>query len=123
DPEVRIKLIKEGVREMIELGKVMGADEETFMGPAGKGDLEISADPLSRNYRYGKGIYQRGIQEVEKELREKNITVEGFHTAWATCQLAKKYNVQLPIVKEVYGVIYENKDPKLSAESLIKLSK
>lgn len=123
NPEVRIKLIKEGVREMIELGKVMGADEETFMGPAGKGDLEISADPLSRNYRYGKGIYQRGIQEVEKELREKNITVEGFHTAWAACQLAKKYNVQLPIVKEVYGVIYENKDPKLSAESLIKLSK
>ena len=121
--EIRTRLIEEGVREMIELGRTLGAKEETFKGPAGKGDLEISADPLSRNYRYGKGIYQRGIQEVEKELRERNITVEGFHTAWAVYQLTKKQEVQLPIVEEIYRIIYERGDPKLSAKRLIKLTK
>lgn len=123
NPEIRSGLIEEGVREMIELGRVMGADETTFQGPAGKGDLELSADPLSRNYRYGKGIYQRGIQEIEKELREKNITVEGFHTAWAVYQLTKKYGVELPMIEEVYKVIYERGDPKFSARNLIKLAK
>jgi len=44
---------------MIELDKAMGADEETFMGPAEKGDLVISADLLSRDYRYGKRILER----------------------------------------------------------------
>lgn len=121
NPEIKTGLIAEGVREMIELGKVIGAKEKTFWGPAGKGDLEISADPLSRNYRYGKGIYQRGIKEVKKELKEKNITVEGFHTAFAVHQLAKEQGVQLPIVEEVYRVIYEEKDPELSVKELLKL--
>lgn len=123
NPEIKAKLIEEGVREMIELGKVMGANEETFKGSAGKGDLEISADPLSRNYRYGKGIYQRGIQEVEKELREKNITVEGFHTAYAVYQLTQKYGLELPIIEEVYKVIYERRDPILSVKKLVELTK
>jgi glycerol-3-phosphate dehydrogenase (NAD(P)+) len=121
NPEIRAKLIREGVQEMIELGKVMGAQEETFWGVAGKGDLEISANPLSRNYRYGKAIYEKGIQEVEKELREKNITVEGFHTAWAVNQLTKKFGLDLPLVDMVYKVIYEGMDPRESVERLMKL--
>jgi len=120
--EIRTGLIREGIREMIELGKVMGADEETFWGPAGKGDLEISADPLSRNYRLGQALFEKGLDEVQKDLKEKGVTVEGFHTAWAAYQLAKKHDVQLPIVEEVYGVIYENKNPEVSAERLIKLA-
>ncbi|MDP2909685.1 MAG: NAD(P)H-dependent glycerol-3-phosphate dehydrogenase [bacterium] len=119
--EVKAKLIEEGVQEMIKLGKVMGAKEETFWGPAGKGDLEISADPLSRNYRLGQSFAEKGIDEVQKELKEKGITVEGFHTAWAAYRLAKDKNVQLPIIEEVYKVIYEKKNPKASAESLIRL--
>ncbi len=119
--EVKAKLIEEGVQEMIRLGKVMGAKEETFWGPAGKGDLEISADPLSRNYRLGQSLAEKGIDEVQKELKEKGITVEGFHTAWAAYRLAKDKNVQLPIIEEVYKVIYEKKSPKASAESLIRL--
>lgn len=119
--EVKAKLIEEGVQEMIRLGKMMGAKEETFWGPAGKGDLEISADPLSRNYRLGQSLTEKGIDEVQKDLKEKGITVEGFHTAWAAYRLAKDKNVQLPIIEEVYKVIYEKKSPKASAESLIRL--
>lgn len=121
-PEIRTKLIEEGVQEMIRLGKVMGAKEETFWGPAGKGDLEISADPLSRNYRLGQSLAEKGINEVKRNLQEKGITVEGFYTAWAIHQLAKQYSVKLPMVEEVYSVIYEGKDAKTAANELIKLA-
>ena len=116
--ETKSKLIEEGVREMKNLGKSMGATEETFDGPAGKGDLEISADPLSRNYKLGQDLAEKGINEVRKGLKERGATVEGFHTAFAVHQLAKRYGVQLPIVEEVYQVIYEQKSPELSIQRL-----
>ena len=121
--EVKAKLIEEGVQEMIRLGKVMGAKEETFWGPAGKGDLEISADPLSRNYRLGQALFEKGLTEVQRDLNEKGTTVEGFHTAFAAHQLAKKYRVPLPMVEEVYDVIFEGKNSKSAQEKIIGLTK
>ncbi len=123
DPDVRAKLIEESTQEMIKLGKAMGAKEETFWGPAGKGDLEISAEPLSRNYRLGQSLIEKGIDEVQKELAQKGITVEGFHTAWVANQLAKRYGIRLPIIEEAYQVIYEKKNPRLSVNKLIELTK
>jgi len=123
NPEVRTRLIQEGVQEMIRLGKVIGAQEETFWGPAGKGDLEISANPLSRNYRLGQSLFEKGIDEVQRDLQERGVTVEGFHTAWAVHRLTKKYELELPMVEEVYRVIYEGKDPLLSAKRLKELAR
>lgn len=122
NPEVRAKLVNEGIQEMIKLGKVMGADEETFRGPAGKGDLELSADPLSRNYRLGQALFEKGLNEVQDDLEERGITVEGFHTAWAAYQLVKKHRVRLPLVEEVYKVIYKGRSPESSVKELIKLT-
>ena len=121
--EVRAKLIQEGVQEMIRLGKVMGAQEETFWGPAGKGDLEISADPLSRNYRLGQALAEKGLAEVQRDLNKKGTTVEGFHTAFAAHQLAQKYGVQLPMIEGVYQVIYEGGNSKAAQEKIISLTK
>ena len=120
--ELKETLIEVGVREMVKLGKVMGAKEETFWGAAGKGDLLLSADPLSRNYRLGRMLYQKGIREVEKDLADKKMVVEGFHTAWAVYQLIKKYGLELPMTQEIYRVIYEGADPKASAEKFIALA-
>ena len=122
NPEVRAKLVNEGIQEMIKLGKAMGADEETFRGPAGKGDLELSADPLSRNYRLGQALFEKGLNEVQDDLEERGITVEGFHTAWAAYQLVKKHQVRLPLVEEVYKVIYKGRSPESSVKELIKLT-
>jgi glycerol-3-phosphate dehydrogenase (NAD(P)+) len=120
DQKLKAKLIEEGVREMKELGRLMDAKEETFEGPAGRGDLEISAHPESRNYRLGEALLERGIDEVEKDLKEKGITVEGFHTALAVHRLVEKYRVKLPLVEEVYRVIYERKNPVLAVKELIE---
>jgi glycerol-3-phosphate dehydrogenase (NAD(P)+) len=119
EQELKIKLIEEGVLEMKKLGKIMGAKEETFEGPAGRGDLEISANPESRNYRLGRALLEVGINEVEKDLKEKGVTVEGFHTAWAVYKLAERYRVKLPLIDEIYRVIYERKNPVLAVNNLI----
>jgi len=49
--------------------------------------------------------------------------VEGFHTAFAAHQLAKKYRVPLPMVEEVYNVIFEGKNSKAAQEKIISLTK
>lgn len=121
NPDLRDKLIIEGVHEMICLGKTMGAREETFQGPAGKGDLEISADPLSRNYKLGQSLLEKGLDQVQKELTEKRITVEGFHTAWAAYRLSERHHVRLPIIEKVYQVIYEGKSPRINVDELTEL--
>jgi len=122
-PEIKAGLISAGVKEMIELGKAIGAKEETFEGPAGRGDLELSSSHSSRNYQLGRDIFLQGIKEVEKRLQQQRKTVEGLHTAWSAYKLAQKYDVGLPLVEGVYKVIYEKKNPKEIAEELMGLVK
>lgn len=122
-PEIKAGLISAGVKEMIELGKAMGAKEETFEGPAGRGDLELSSSHSSRNYQLGRDIFLHGIEEVEKRLQQQRKTVEGLHTAWSAYELSQKYGVGLPLVEGVYKVIYGKEDPKKIAEKLIGLIK
>ena len=121
NPELKQELIDEAVQEMIVLGKAMGSKEATFQGPAGRGDLNLSADPLSRNYKLGQNLLEKGLLAVQQDLEVKKITVEGFHTAWAAYNLAKKYNVQLPIIEQVYRVIYEKTSPRFDIGKLRKL--
>lgn len=118
DSQVKAGLISEGIREMTVLGKHMGAIEETFQGPAGRGDLEISANPSSRNYQLGQDLTAKGIQRVREELAESNVTVEGFRTAKAVHGLST--GLELPILEQVYQVIWEAKDPKLSVQALMR---
>jgi len=63
------------------------------------------------------------LTEVQRDLNEKGTTVEGFHTAFAAHQLAKKYRVPLPMVEEVYNVIFEGKNSKAAQEKIISLTK
>jgi len=120
--KIKENLIEEGVREMIRLGKAMGAKKESFEGPAGRINLELSANLRSRNYCLGQTLFEKDRAETQKELKEKRITVEGLDTTWAIYRLTKKYGLELPMIEEVYKVIYEGKDPKMSAENLINLA-
>lgn len=114
-------LISLGVQEMIKLGGRMGAKEQTFFGAVGKEDLKISSYPDSRNCQLGTAIYQKGIAGAKKELEENKKTVEGFLTASAAHKLAKQFKLQLPVVEEVYGVIYQEKSPRASAKKIMNL--
>ena len=102
----RSSLILEGFKEMIKLGKKLGAKKETFFGAAGLGDLILTSTSLqSRNYCCGLSLAKKG--EILK-----NETIEGIHTAFAVYHLAKKLSLSLPVTESVFKIVYQNKSPK-----------
>ena len=104
----RAILIWEGFKEMILLGKKLGAKEKTFFGPSGLGDLILTATSLqSRNYRFGLNF-----------CKKKEGTIEGIPTSWALFHLAKKFSLNLPVIEGVYSVIFEKKSPQKVLENV-----
>jgi len=120
--EIRKKLIDIGLKEMIKIGKAMGAKEKTFLGPAGLGDLILtSINPLSRNFQFGKNLYF-DAEKMRKDIKERKVTVEGFDSILALAKLGKKYKLNLPMINEIYKVIYKKVSPKKTVENLINLA-
>ncbi len=101
-------LICRGIVEIQRLGTKMGADPKTFYGLSGLGDLiTTSFSEESRNHRFGKLIGEGGSFE---QIKKKFVMVaEGVSTARAVIKLAQRYNVDMPISKVVYEVLYKNK--------------
>ncbi len=100
-------LITRGLSEMAHLGVRMGANERTFAGLTGIGDLVVTCTSQhSRNNRFG-NMVGRGVA-VTKALEEVG-TVEGYYAALMAYQLGKKYNVELPIINACYEVLYEDR--------------
>ena len=102
----RAALITRGLSEMARLGVAMGANQATFAGLTGMGDLIVTCTSVhSRNHRFGE-LLGRGVS-VEDALRTVG-TVEGYHAAKTANKLSKKYKVDMPITQLCYGVMYEN---------------
>lgn len=100
-------LITRGLSEMAHIGVCMGANEHTFAGLTGIGDLVVTCTSLhSRNNRFG-NLVGRGVS-VEDALNEVG-TVEGYYAALMANELSKKYNIELPIINECYNILYEGK--------------
>lgn len=100
-------LITRGLAEMAKLGVACGANVETFAGLSGIGDLVVTCTSVhSRNNRFGNLV---GKGEDIKTALSKVGTVEGYYACHTAYTLAKKYNVEMPIVETCYGVLYEGK--------------
>ncbi|MEE9334291.1 MAG: NAD(P)H-dependent glycerol-3-phosphate dehydrogenase [Granulosicoccaceae bacterium] len=102
----RIALINRGLREMTRLGVAMGAKSDTFLGLAGMGDLVLSCtDNQSRNRRMGLALAAgKTVAQAEEEIQQ---VVEGVAAARAVHEQAKRLNVQLPIIEQLYRVVIE----------------
>ena len=97
-------LITRGLAEMIRLGVCMGAREHTFAGLTGIGDLVVTCTSRhSRNNRFGNKV---GSGMPIKQALEEVGTVEGYYATQMAYQLGVKYNVELPIINECYGILY-----------------
>lgn len=108
-------LITRGITEIGRLGMTMGGRYETFSGLTGIGDLIVTCASMhSRNRRAGILIGQG--KSMDEAMAEVKMVVEGVHSAKAAMQLAKKYDVQLPIIEQVNLVLFEGK----SAEEAVK---
>jgi len=106
----RAALMTRGLSEIMRLGTKLGAHQETMMGLAGLGDIILTCtDNQSRNRRFGLAIGQgKSVAHAEIEVGQ---TVEGLRAAKAIYNKAKELKLDLPIIEEVYRVLYEAKDP------------
>lgn len=101
-------LITRAIVEIRRLGVACGAHAETFSGLSGLGDLAVTCfSRLSRNRGFGERL-GRG-ESVENILRSTSSVAEGYPTARSAFQLAKRKNVETPIIDEVYATLYERK--------------
>jgi glycerol-3-phosphate dehydrogenase (NAD(P)+) len=101
-------LITRGLAEITRLGLAMGASAETFYGLAGIGDLIATCtSTLSRNRTAGVALAQG--QSLNDILNSSKMVIEGVGSTQAAYYLAKKYKVEMPIITELYQVLYENK--------------
>ncbi len=111
-------LITRGLAEIARLGVKMGANEHTFYGLSGLGDLILTcSSDESRNRRAGR-LIGKGftIEEAKKEI---GMTIESIENIKVAKKLADKYNVEMPIVNEVYNVLFNNENPKDAGKRLM----
>lgn len=111
-------LITRGLVEMSRLGVKMGGQKDTFYGLTGLGDLVVTCSSQhSRNRKAGFLIGSgKTLEETRKEV---GMTIESVDNIDVAYELAKKYNVEMPIVDTVYNVLYNNLDPKLAIKQLM----
>lgn len=111
-------LITRGLAEMARLGRAAGAQERTFFGLAGMGDLVLSCESdLSRNRRLGLAL-AKGLS-LEAALATIDGVVEGAVTARVVPALAQRLGVEMPIAAELAAVIHGGKPPALAARDLM----
>ncbi len=111
-------LITRGLAEMMRLGVAMGGKRDTFSGLAGLGDLITTCvSPYGRNRLVGEQIAKG--KKLSQLLEEMDQVAEGVLTTKSVCKLANKYNVEMPITKEIYNVLFEDKDPIKAVNELM----
>ncbi len=114
----RAALITRGLVEITRLGKAMGADPTTFSGLSGLGDLVLTCTgPLSRNYSVGVSL-GKGMK-LKEILSSTKSVAEGVATSQSAFVLAQKKGVEMPIIEQVYEVLYQDKDPETAVLSLM----
>lgn len=114
----RAALITRGLAEMARLGRAMGANNETFAGLAGIGDLILTATgDLSRNrmvgMRLGEGESLAAITAGMKAVAEGVLTSRSVHG------LSEKKGVEMPVCREVFHVCHEGKEPRAAVLDLM----
>ncbi len=114
----RAALITRGLAEITRLGVKMGADPLTFSGLGGLGDLVLTCTgALSRNRTVGLKLGQG--KKLAVILDEMEMVAEGVKTTKSAWTLARKQKVEMPILEQVYQVLYRDKSCEDAVHSLL----
>ena len=115
-------LVSRGMSEIVEYSKKIHASSssysDTLFGLSGLGDLIATAySAHSRNRKFGQLIGE-GVKPSDA-LIEVGMTVEGFDSSIAVKEICDSLNFTMPICKEVYEIVHNNKNPNKSLYSLM----
>ena len=105
-------------RDTISLAKAMGGKIETLCGLSGVGDMVLTCmGGFSRNVKTGI-LIGRG-KDLPSILNETGMIPEGANTVKSAQQLSEKYNVDMPLIKNIYNVLFDGMDIKAFLNELI----
>lgn len=111
-------LMSRALLEMTRLGKALGAQTMTFFGLSGLGDLIVTCNSQhSRNRRLGEMI-GKGLT-LKESLAKMTMVAEGVNTVKSAYELAHLKKIDVPIIAEMYKVLFENKSPRTSIKDLM----
>ncbi len=111
-------LVTLGLPEMVKIAKNFSKnfEEKTLWSVAGVGDLIATCSSnLSRNFTVGKRLAQG---EKLQEILADGLTAEGIKTTYIIFHFIKKENINVPIVKAVYKILFEEHSPQSLFECL-----
>lgn len=112
-------LMTRGLAEMTRFGVALGAEQHTFFGLAGLGDLITTCvSRHGRNRAVGERL-GRG-EPLSRILSSMTAVAEGVSTARSIHDLAQQKRIDMPIAREVFAVLFENKSPAAATESLMQ---
>jgi glycerol-3-phosphate dehydrogenase (NAD(P)+) len=115
----RSAVITRGLAELERLGVAMGGQTHTFSGLAGMGDLVATCiSRKSRNRHVGEQLGRgRKLTEIIEEMHN---VAEGVKTSAVVMELAERYGVDMPIAREVYGVVHEGRTAMQAYRGLVR---
>ncbi len=111
-------LMTRGIAEIARIGVALGAQERTFAGLSGVGDLMVTCMSRHSRNRYigveiGKG---RKLPEI---LAGMVMVAEGIATTQSAYDLARRVGVEVPIIEQVHRILFEGKDPLQACSDLM----
>ncbi|HIH11090.1 TPA: NAD(P)-dependent glycerol-3-phosphate dehydrogenase [Candidatus Woesearchaeota archaeon] len=110
-------IMTKGLQEITTIGRAWGADQETFYGLAGMGDVIVTCmSKHSRNRHVGEHL-GRG-QTLDQILAEMKMVAEGVTTAKLIPQLEAKFNVHVPLLRGLHDILFAGKKPQEVLEKL-----
>lgn len=111
-------ILTRGLAEISRLGKALGARANTFSGISGLGDLVTTCiSQQSRNRSVGELIGKgKNLAEI---IRHMQMVAEGVPTAKSAYHLSLKHKIDMPIVKEIYRLLYRHKSPLKAVNDLM----
>jgi glycerol-3-phosphate dehydrogenase (NAD(P)+) len=114
----RAALMTRGLAEIVRLGVRLGAKAETFLGLSGLGDLTLTCNSLqSRNCSLGVALGEgRALADI---LAERQAVTEGVATSAAAVRLARRLDVDMPVVTAVDGILHSYADIGATIRALL----
>jgi glycerol-3-phosphate dehydrogenase (NAD(P)+) len=114
----RAALITRGLAEMTRLAVRMEAEPQTLSGLSGMGDLVLTCtSDLSRNHKVGVRL-GRG-EQLATVLQGMSMIAEGVRTCRSVFALAQRLGVEMPIVEQMYALLYDGKSPQQVVTDLL----
>ncbi len=115
----RAALITRGLAEITRMGVAMGANPLTFSGLGGLGDLVLTCTGnLSRNRSVGLALGQG--KDLQTILADMTMVAEGVKTSKSCYDLAKKLEIEMPMLNQIYQIIYQGKSCHDAVRELFK---